>query len=300
MSEMPAHRLLKLFMAMVLVAGVPLVRASDVAELKAISWAPAQLESGSPCLFKVELENGAASVTGKWLGRDLSFFNGKDLHTWYALGGVDVETNPGNYQLTVDVTTKDGKVVHSDREVSVALFKYRTSELHVPDKFVAPDPATLKRIEAEKAIKNAAFAHETPTPEWSGDFRAPLDSAPTDSFGTRRVFNGKVQSVHRGTDFRAPSGTPVTAANSGEVVLARSFFYEGNFVVIDHGQNFMTMYMHLSEIQVVEGQKLKKGQQIGLSGATGRATGPHLHMAVRWRDEYLDPAQLLKLTLPSL
>ena len=90
------------------------------------------------------------------------------------------------------------------------------------------------------------------------------------------------------------------AANSGGVVLARKLFYEGNCVIIDHGEQLMTVYMHLSRLEVAEGQKVTKGQEIGLSGVTGRATGPHLHMGVRWEGAYLDPASLLSLTLNNL
>ena len=115
----------------------------------------------------------------------------------------------------------------------------------------------------------------------------------------RRTFNGKLASIHRGLDYHAKEGTPIQAANAGTVVLARELFYEGNCVIIDHGQQFMTLYMHLSHIQVSEGEKVKQGQQIGLSGATGRATGPHLHVAARWQGAYLDPAQLWMLSLPD-
>jgi murein DD-endopeptidase MepM/ murein hydrolase activator NlpD len=106
--------------------------------------------------------------------------------------------------------------------------------------------------------------------------------------------------VHRGTDFRAPMGTPVHASNAGEVVLARELYYEGNCVVIDHGLGFMTLYMHLSKFEVKEGEKVEKGQTVALSGATGRVTGPHLHMSVRWNGEYLDPGKLLALKLPRM
>jgi len=103
--------------------------------------------------------------------------------------------------------------------------------------------------------------------------------------------------VHRGVDFRAPEGTPVHASNAGEVVLARELYYEGNCVVIDHGLGFMTLYMHLSKFEVTEGDHVGKDQTIALSGGTGRVTGPHLHMAVRWNGEYLDPLKLLALKL---
>ena len=114
------------------------------------------------------------------------------------------------------------------------------------------------------------------------------------------MFNGKLASIHKGMDFHAATGTPVHAANGGVVVLARPLYYEGNCVVIDHGLGLYTISMHLSRIEVKEGQSVTAGELIGLSGATGRVTGPHLHWAVRWHDAYLDPAKLLALeTVPS-
>ena len=162
-----------------------------------------------------------------------------------------------------------------------------------------PDAATLERIAADKAVKDAAFAHPISQPLWNGSFRSPVPFAPTDSFGTRRMFNGKLASIHRGTDFHAPSGTPVVAANDGVVIIAQGMFYEGNLVVIDHGQQFSTLYMHLSKIEVKVGDRVHKGQRLGLSGATGRVTGPHLHLGVRWQGMYVDAVKLLKLTLPT-
>jgi murein DD-endopeptidase MepM/ murein hydrolase activator NlpD len=193
---------------------------------------------------------------------------------------------------------QDAKSVSTTREIHIGPSSYKQVELHVAENFVAPDATTLKRIAADKEIKDHAFAQSAPMPLWRGNFRLPVQSLPTDSFGTRRLFNGKLGSIHRGMDFHAASGTPVHAANSGRVILARNLFYEGNCVVIDHGQQFMTIYMHLSKIQVTEGQTVQTHQLLGLSGATGRATGPHLHFAARWQGGYLDPALLFKLRLP--
>ena len=95
----------------------------------------------------------------------------------------------------------------------------------------------------------------------------------------QRVFNGKTSSPHLGLDFRVPTGTPVAAMNDGTVLLARPLYFEGNFVVIDHGQGLLTLYLHLSEFKVKEGDQVKRGQVIALSGGTGRATGPHLHVS---------------------
>ena len=129
--------------------------------------------------------------------------------------------------------------------------------------------------------------------------QAPVEAAISDSFGTQRTFNGHVQSTHQGLDYAAGAGTPVAAVNAGTVLLAGPLFFEGNCVVLDHGQGLQTLYMHLSEIAVKEGDRVGRGQKLGLVGGTGRATGPHLHLAVRWRGEYLDPATLLKLRLPK-
>lgn len=264
-----------------------------------ISWSPRQLATGSPCLFRLDVEGSPSTLNGKWMGHEIVFVPAGP-HVWYGLAGVDVEAKPGNYKLELEATLPDGKLVHEERDVLVERAKYKTESLRVPDRFVEPDAETLRRIDSDKEIKKNAFAHEIAEPEWSGKFEAPIHTSVSEGFGTRRTFNGKLASIHRGLDYRAKPGSPVTAANSGEVVLARELFYEGNCVIIDHGQQFMTLYMHLSRLEVSEGEKVEKGQQIGLSGATGRATGPHLHMAVRWQGAYLDPAQLWMLPLPNL
>lgn len=265
-----------------------------------ISWAPAAIKVGAPCLFKVELSAAPFSVKAKWQGRDLVFFPVGERPVWYGLAGVDVEAMPGPDKLELEATMPDGQVVRAVREIQVRPSTYKTERIKVPERFVQPDAETLKRIEADKAAKQAAFSHQIATPVWSGNFHAPVSLTVSEGFGTRRTFNGKLAGVHRGLDYHAPEGTPIRAANAGTVVLAQELFYEGNCVIIDHGQQFMTLYMHLSKIQVAPGETVKPGQQIGLSGATGRATGPHLHVAVRWQGAYLDPAQLWLLPLPSL
>ena len=234
------------------------------------------------------------------MGHTIGFFTTGEPHVWYGLAGVDVEVRPGTYALELSATLPSGNVIHTTRTLQVRGGKYKTVTLRVPDRFVEPDAETLRRIESDKEIKKNAFSHQTAGPEWSGSFQPPLQSTITEVFGTRRTFNGKLASIHRGLDYRAAPGSPVFATNSGEVVLARDLFYEGNCVIIDHGQQFMTLYMHLSKLEVAEGQRVEKGQQLGLSGGTGRATGPHLHVAVRWQGAYLDPAELLALPLPRL
>ena len=177
---------------------------------------------------------------------------------------------------------------------------YRTGALTVSPKFVEPGPDEQKEIAADADLKAKIFATSAAEPLWHGSFRAPVLARPTDSFGTRRMFNGKLASIHKGMDFRAPTGTVVRASNSGMVVLARPLYYEGNCVIIDHGLGLYTLSMHFSRIDVHEGQHVVAGDRLGLSGATGRVTGPHLHWAVRWQDAYLDPGKLLRMNLNAI
>ena len=288
----------RIFAIVVLSASVFATTTAQPSGFSVVTWQPQILVNGSVCLFTVAVKGTPQKITAKWLGRDLTFSPGS-RGSWYSLAGVALETKPGSYELAVEAVMRDGRVLRMGKPLAVHAARYKSSRLTVPQKYVTPDPETLKRIEAEKEIKNAAFAHFISAPEWSGNFVAPVPMEVSENYGTSRTFYGTQASVHRGTDFRAPSGTAVHASNGGEVVLARELYYEGNCVLIDHGFGFMTMYMHLSKFEVKEGDKVEKGQTIALSGGTGKVTGPHLHMSVRWSGEYLDPMKLLALKLPD-
>jgi murein DD-endopeptidase MepM/ murein hydrolase activator NlpD len=264
-----------------------------------IELTPAVVVAGSPELLRIT-EPDAASIDGEWLGRKIQFFPSRDRRTWFALAGVDVEGDVGASSLLVHVHVAHRATRDLTQSIDIQPGHYRTGVLTVSPKFVSPGPDELKQIEADSKIKEKIFAATAAAPLWSGDFRAPVHAPPTDSFGTRRSFNGQLASIHKGMDFRAPMGTVVRAANSGVVVLARLLYYEGNCVVIDHGLGLYTVSMHFSRIDVHEGQHVNAGDPLGLSGATGRVTGPHLHWAVRWQGAYLDPAKLLRLNLNAL
>jgi hypothetical protein len=279
-----------------------------------VTITPSAVVAGSPELICVRLPADAtlsgkqqdsaslegASLNGTWLDRKLQFFRSRDGHAWYALAGVDVQAPVGSSNLQISARTSTGTTIDLSRNVEILPGHYRTSTLTVAPKFVEPGPDEMTRIKAERELKDKVFASSALEPLWSGDFRAPVHAAPTDSFGTRRTFNGKLASIHQGMDFRAASGTPVRAGNSGVVVLARPLYYEGNCVVIDHGLGLFTISMHLSRIDVHESDHVIAGQLLGLSGATGRVTGPHLHWAVRWQNAYLDPAKLLRMDLTNV
>jgi hypothetical protein len=271
------------------------------AQTPSVTLTPEVVEAGSPELVRVAAPANA-TLEGEWLGQKLAFFWSHDRQAWYALAGVDVEAAVGTSSLRIKATLNgtSGGVTDLSRSIEIHEAHYRTGTLTVAPKFVAPDPKELARIQTEIALKEKVFAVSAPQPLWSGDFRAPVHAAPTDSFGTRRTFNGQLASVHKGMDFRAKPGTVVRAGNSGIVVLARPLYYEGNCVVIDHGLGLYTLSMHLSRIDVRESQHVSLGERVGLSGATGRVTGPHLHWAVRWQNAYLDPAKLLQMDLDGV
>jgi len=256
--------------------------------------------NGSPCLFTIQVADPSSLVSGTWQGHKLSFFRTKQVpERWYAIAGIDVAAKPGDYELSVTIDHQ-GDLMTFHRKIHIAPAPYSEIPLTVPEKFVQPDAHALKIIAADQEIKRKAFSNSAAAPLWIGKFESPLQTAPsTDSFGTRRVFNGSLASVHRGLDYRAKPGTPVRTANAGRVILARPLYFEGNCVVIDHGLGLMTIYMHLSKFNVRAGHQVKRGQLIARSGRTGRATGPHLHFSVRWQGEYLDPAKLFLIALPD-
>jgi murein DD-endopeptidase MepM/ murein hydrolase activator NlpD len=174
------------------------------------------------------------------------------------------------------------------------------SRLRVDPKFTrAIDSATEGRIERENALARNVGRRAQDTPQlFTLPFLRPRAARVTSQFGTGRVFNGKVSSSHLGVDYRGAKGDPIYAANRGVVALVAEFFLAGNVVYIDHGNGIVTGYFHMSEPQVAAGDTVERGQQIGLVGATGRVTGPHLHWSARFGALTIDPADLLSLTPP--
>jgi hypothetical protein len=268
------------------------------AQSPAVSLVPAVVLAGSPELIRVS-DAGAAGIDGMWLDRKLEFFRGRDGQAWFALAGVDVDAPVGPSVLKITIHNAKGGTRALSRTIRIHPAHYPTSSLTVAPQFVQPGPEALKQIAADQLLVEKAFASSALKPLWSGNFRAPVSAPQTERFGTRRIFNGTLASNHKGLDFRAMPGTPVRAGNSGVVVLAQPLYYAGNCVIIDHGLGLYTLSMHLSKITVHEGQHVSRGDRLGLSGATGRVTGPHLHWAVRWQGAYLDPAKLLLLDLSA-
>jgi murein DD-endopeptidase MepM/ murein hydrolase activator NlpD len=259
---------------------------------------PAELVNGAPVVIEVAPPVPLTALSGEWLGHEVQFSYDAAAKAWYGIAGVSLETRPGIYPLELKGTTTRSAEVQFSQKITVRAAKYPSIAVSVAKQYTEPSKEQLDRIQQDKTVKHDVFQHTDPEREWSGKFRSPVEASISDVFGTRRTFNGKVQSMHQGLDYAVPTGTPVSAANAGTVLLAGPLYFEGNCVVLDHGQGLLTLYLHLSEIRVKQGERIARGQVIGLSGGTGRATGPHLHLAVRWQGVYLNPATLLTLKLP--
>jgi murein DD-endopeptidase MepM/ murein hydrolase activator NlpD len=264
----------------------------------AIHVQPAKLVNGSPVVFQVAAPTRMTRLSARWLEHEVLFSYDATSKIWYGIAGVSLETRPGTYPLELKGITSRGAEISFVRKFAVRPAKYPSVAVTVAKRYTEPSQQELERIHQDKTVKQDVFRQTDPQREWLGKFHAPVDARISDVFGTRRTFNGKVQSMHQGLDYAVPPGTPVSAANTGTVLLASPLYFEGNCVVLDHGQGLLTLYLHLSDIKVKPGDRVKSGQEIGLSGGSGRATGPHLHLAVRWQGIYLNPATLLTLKLP--
>lgn len=259
---------------------------------------PKELVNGSPVLFRVTAPPGLTALSGTWSERELSFRLSAGCNCWYAIAGIDLNQKPGSYALRLEGAAHDGAHLTSTEEIKVSEKVYPTTALSVAPQYVHPPKEVLARIQEEQAVKKRLFSKVSPETYWSGPFAPPVGTTVSAIFGSARTFNGVKKSQHEGLDFHAAIGTTVKAANRGVVILARNLYYEGNCVVVDHGQGLLTLYLHFSEIAVKEGDKVESGTVLGKSGNTGKVNGPHLHFAARWQGLYVDPETLLKLSTP--
>lgn len=170
---------------------------------------------------------------------------------------------------------------------------YPTETLSVDPSKVTPPPEAQERIAFERAEAKAIYGHFTPIRYWNKPFIRPIESITTSAYGSARTYNGTLKSHHGGIDFRALTPTPILASNDGVVVLAHDRYYSGGTIIIDHGEGLYTCYFHLSQFNVNVGDIVHQGQEIALSGASGRITGPHLHFGIMVYGIQADPLDLI-------
>ena len=213
----------------------------------------------------------------------------EDAGHWVAVVGIPLDAPPGHAELRVADASGAARRVGYE----VAPKQYLTQELTVEPRHVDLSKQDLARYEREKVHLARVLDTWSPSPPATLSFAAPVAGPRSSSFGLRRVFNGQDRSPHTGMDIAAAGGVAVAAPAAGKVIETGSYFFNGSTVVVDHGQGFLTLYCHLSRIDVRRGQAVRAGQRLGLVGATGRVTGPHLHFGVMLNRAWVNPELFL-------
>jgi hypothetical protein len=236
----------------------------------------------------------ARPATARVFDREIRLVPIRDGAAWSGLVGVDLETAPGTYSIQIAAESVDAQPLTATHPIAVTARRFPTRRLTVAPVFVEPPAAEVERITADTARLDALY--KTTTGQLlPGPFEAPIAAPPQDSFGARSIFNGQPRSPHAGTDFRAATGTRIVAPAGGRVVLADDLFFTGRTVVIDHGLGLISVLAHMSKIAVHVGDAVQRGDVVGAVGATGRATGPHLHWSVRLNGARVDPMSLIEV-----
>ncbi len=209
--------------------------------------------------------------------------------TWYAVVGIPLSHPVGTASISVSGNGLPDRSINFE----IVPYAYPEQHLQVNRNYVEPDAATLERIFSERKIIDAALNHWQDAAVESLTLAAPVAGQRSTSFGSRRFFNDQPRSPHSGMDIAANLGTTVIAPLAGVVVATGNYFFNGNTVLIDHGQGFVTMYCHLDRIDVAEGDSVARETPLGIVGATGRVTGPHLHFGTYLGGTAVDPALVL-------
>lgn len=204
---------------------------------------------------------------------------------WVVVAGIPLNTKPGHLLISIN---------SAETVIDIAEHAYREQRLTVENQsFVDQNQEQLDRIWSERKIIDAVLTSFTKSQVGGLSLAAPVPGTQSSSFGYRRFFNEQPRSPHKGMDIAAPQGQAIAASRTGVIAATGNYFFNGNTVLIDHGQGFVTMYCHMSEIAVAEGQRVETGDIIGAVGATGRVTGAHLHFGTYLNGTAVDPAIFL-------
>ena len=262
-----------------------------------VSFKSKNIKQGDVLFINVKANPGIYKVSGTIFDRPVHFYSNPKKDKYNALVGIDMDTKPRQYTLSLVFEDQKGGKTKKDYKIKVGSTKFGTQKLTLPAEMVELDEETLEKVKLEEEKIGKIWDIFTEDHLWDGNFLEPVKGKTTGEFGLRRIINGEPKNSHRGMDIAAPEGAPVRVANNGRVVFIDDIFYSGKSLVIDHGLGLFTMYFHLSETMVVEGEVVKKGQIIAKVGKTGRATGPHLHWGVRLNGARINPAAIVKLKL---
>jgi murein DD-endopeptidase MepM/ murein hydrolase activator NlpD len=250
------------------------------------------LRPGEVVLLTAVPSRPLAALRGEAFGRSVGFWQPGDDGSWQGLAGIPLDSQPGSQRITLHGTGRDGGAATASVLLQIVPARFRTRQLRVDDRFLNPPEEMAERIRREAETLRELFERVRPGRLWEGAFSMPVPGPATSAFGRLTILNGTPTGRHQGADFRAESGTPVRAPQSGEVVLADDLYYAGNTVIVDHGEGLYSLVAHLSRITVKVGDRVERKALLGESGATGRVTAPHLHWAVRLQGVAVDPLSL--------
>ena len=261
-----------------------------------VTWRPKRPHVGDIVWVHVGGVADAAAIEGSLGDRTLVFFPYAGGHA--AVVGIDLDVKPGPQTWRLAVLEPARAPRRLTGQLAIQLRDYPVQRLTLPEKMVDLDPETERRAVSEGERLRTLYRTITLERLWRGRFARPVaGTEPPTGFGARRIINGKPRAPHSGADYAAERGTPVVAANSGRVALVADFFFPGRLVALDHGLGLYTLYFHLDSVAVTDGEMVDRGQTVGTVGATGRATGPHLHFGVQLAGSRIDPAALFALDL---
>ena len=247
---------------------------------------------GDLSLIRISVKKGE-TVRVTWLEREISLITNPDQTLWQGFLAADLREEPGNYKALITLFPSGGE---RQFDIEVVDKDYGVRNLTLPKEMVDLDEETLKRVRMESEIIKSLWEAPPSTPNWIKSFIRPVEGDVVGPFGRRSIINNQPRSPHTGVDLRAAEGTPVKAVNDGKVILTSDHFFSGKSIYLDHGGEVISMYFHLKEINVKQGDSVRKGQTIGLVGSTGRVTGPHLHWGMRINGARVNPLSLIDLS----
>lgn len=257
-----------------------------------VAVSPREVFPGDAFVIKVTDTNAQAlKLSPVSLNERKFFFSRYGKECLLAVGAVGIDIKPGYYTLKFKIGKK-----RRSMKIVVKPINFPTLELTLPGEKVFLGAHDLQRVKKDERRLRSIF-RKVNQRLWDGDFILPIENELSTLFGTKRIFNGKRMSLHRGMDIKGQEGEEVMASNRGRVMLAEELFFGGNTVILDHGQGIYTLYMHLSEMNVRLGEIVSKGDIVGLAGSSGRSSGPHLHFGVKVMNTNTNPLSLIELNL---
>jgi murein DD-endopeptidase MepM/ murein hydrolase activator NlpD len=279
-----------------------LVFSASVAEAAITLACPKAVPLGQAFLVRVTSTDPVSSVSIGWMSGkyspEVSKWNGRDVAV--EMLGTDVLSDkPGKKKVVIKVTAA-GKEQEFKRTIRIVAKKYPVQKLTLPKKMVTPPTEVYTKIKQDRKESGKALSTYSTHRDWFLPLERPVAGSLSSTYGLRRILNGKPKNPHRGLDFRGAKGTPIKAVADGKVLLARKHYYAGNSLYIDHGNGVISLYFHLSEFDVKEGDTVERGQVVGRIGSTGRVTGPHLHLSISVNGKLVDPKPLLEKNADAL